>query len=135
MYTYQRLKDLREDKDLSQTDIAKILDTTQKQYSRWETGEYEIPFHNVIKLAKFYNVTIDFIANITNLPSTLPKKWGMKMFNLAILEQPISQAVDNYYKICLDKFLPFILPTIVLTALAIIAPSGLNFCMNIIKNK
>ena len=70
MYTYQRLKDLREDKDLSQTDIAKILDTTQKQYSRWETGE----FHNVIKLAKFYNVTIDFIANITNLPSTLPKK-------------------------------------------------------------
>ena len=78
MYTYQRLKDLREDKDLSQTDIAKILDTTQKQYSRWETGEYEIPFHNVIKLAKFYNVTIDFIANITNLPSTLPKKWGMK---------------------------------------------------------
>lgn len=85
MYTYQRLKDLREDKDLSQTDIAKILDTTQKQYSRWETGEYEIPFHNVIKLAKFYNVTIDFIANITNLPSTLPKKWGMKMFNLAIV--------------------------------------------------
>ena len=57
------------------------------------------------------------------------------MFNLAILEHPISQAVDNYYKICLDKFLPFILPTIVLTALAIIAPSGLNFCMNIIKNK
>lgn len=57
------------------------------------------------------------------------------MFNLAILEKPISQAVDNYYKICLDKFLPFILPTIVLTALAIITPSGLNFCMNIIKNK
>ena len=57
------------------------------------------------------------------------------MFNLAILEQPISQAIDNYYKICLDKFLPFILPTIVLTALVIIAPSGLNFCMNIIKNK
>uniref|UniRef100_UPI004027BD9C helix-turn-helix domain-containing protein n=1 Tax=Eubacterium sp. TaxID=142586 RepID=UPI004027BD9C len=70
---YRRIRDLREDKDLSQTDIAKILDTTQKQYSRWETGEYEIPFHNVIKLAKFYNVTIDFIANITNLPSTLPK--------------------------------------------------------------
>lgn len=88
MYTYQRLKDLREDKDLSQTDIAKILDTTQKQYSRWETGEYEIPFHNVIKLAKFYNVTIDFIANITNLPSTLPKKWGIKNVQFSDCSRP-----------------------------------------------
>lgn len=44
MYTYQRLKDLREDKDLSQTDIAKILDTTQKQYSRWETENMKFHF-------------------------------------------------------------------------------------------
>ena len=56
--TYKRLKDLREDHELLQSDVAKILDTTQKQYSRWETGEFEIPFHNVIKLAKYYNVTI-----------------------------------------------------------------------------
>lgn len=74
MYLYQRLRDLREDKDLTQSDIAKILETNQKQYSRWETGEYEIPFHYVIQLAKFYNVTIDYIANITNLPTALPKK-------------------------------------------------------------
>lgn len=74
MYTYKRLKDLREDKDLTQTEIGRILGTSQKQYSRWETGEYEIPFHEVIKLAKFYNVTIDYIAEITNKPYTLPKK-------------------------------------------------------------
>ncbi|WP_177921455.1 helix-turn-helix domain-containing protein [uncultured Eubacterium sp.] len=71
---YQRLRDLREDKDLSQKKIAEILGTTQKQYSRWETGEYEIPFHYVIELAKFYDVTIDYIANLTNLPTKLPKK-------------------------------------------------------------
>lgn len=52
-----------------------------------------------------------------------------------ILEQPISKAIDNYYKICLDKLLPFALPTIILIALAIIAPSGLSFCIKIIKNK
>lgn len=72
--TYKRLKDPREDHELLQSDVAKILDTTQKQYSRWETGEFEIPFHNVIKLAKYYNVTIDFIAELTDTPSKLPKK-------------------------------------------------------------
>ena len=71
---YGRLKDLREDKDLNQTEIGKVLGTSQKQYSRWETGETEIPFHNVIKLAKFYNITIDYIAGITNIPYELPKK-------------------------------------------------------------
>ena len=71
---YKRLKDLREDKDLKQKEIAGILGTTQKQYSRWETGEYEIPFRYVIELAKYYDVTIDYIANLTNLPTKLPKK-------------------------------------------------------------
>lgn len=71
---YKRLKDLREDHDLLQKDIAKVLGTTQKQYSRWETGESEIPFHNVIRLAKYYNVTIDFIAGITDSPHPLPRR-------------------------------------------------------------
>lgn len=66
MHKYQRLQDLREDKDLKQIDIAKILDTTQKQYSRWETGQYEIPLHKVVHLAKIYNVSIDYIVGLTN---------------------------------------------------------------------
>lgn len=66
-YVYKRLKDLREDKEMTQTDIAKILGTSQKQYSRWETGESEIPFHNIIKLAIFYNVSIDYIAGIKDI--------------------------------------------------------------------
>lgn len=73
MYIYQRLKDLREDCDLTQKEIANQLNTSQKQYSRWETGEYEIPFHYVIKLAKYYNTSIDYIAGITNNPENLPK--------------------------------------------------------------
>lgn len=74
MYMYQRLKDLREDKDINQTEIGKILGTTQKQYSRWETGESEIPLHHVITLAKFYDITIDYIVGITNIPAKLPRK-------------------------------------------------------------
>lgn len=127
MYTYQRLKDLREDKDLSQTDIAKILDTTQKQYSRWETGEYEIPFHNVIKLAKFYNVTIDFIANITNLPSTLPKKWGMKMFNLAIVADQLKN-IDMQ-----NIFAKFFIPFVILAFMIVGCKKGISYIWNLIK--
>lgn len=63
---YQRLKDLRDDKDLTQTKIAKLLKTSQKQYRRWETGDYDIPFETVIELAKYYKVSLDYIAGLTN---------------------------------------------------------------------
>ena len=64
MYHYQRLKDLREDKDLNQENIAKLLGTTQQTYSLWERGDREIPFHHVITLAKFYKVSLDYIAGL-----------------------------------------------------------------------
>ena len=66
MYYYQRMKDLREDKDLPQKEIAKILNTTIQQYSLYERGIREIPFHHAITLAKFYNVSLDYIAGLTN---------------------------------------------------------------------
>lgn len=66
MYFYQRLKDLREDADLNQTQIAQILQTTQQTYSIYEKGEREIPFHHVITLAKFYKCSTDYIAGLTN---------------------------------------------------------------------
>lgn len=66
MYIYPRLRDLREDKDLLQVDIAKILDTTQTQYSRWERGAQEIPLHHIITLAKYYRVSMDYIVGLTN---------------------------------------------------------------------
>lgn len=63
---YQRLTDLREDADLKQDTIAKLLGTSQTQYSRWERGEREIPFHHIITLAIYYKVSIDYIAGLTN---------------------------------------------------------------------
>ncbi len=66
MYQYQRLYDLREDADLRQKDVAEALTISTQQYSLYERGEREIPFHHVITLAKFYNVSIDYIAGLTN---------------------------------------------------------------------
>jgi len=63
---FQRLTDLREDADLKQDTVAKLLGTSQTQYSRWERGEREIPFRHVITLALYYNCTIDYIAGLTN---------------------------------------------------------------------
>lgn len=67
-FCYQRLKDLREDGDrvIKQQEIADLLGTTQQTYSLWERGDREIPFHHVITLAKFYRVSIDYIAGLTN---------------------------------------------------------------------
>lgn len=66
MIIYPRIRDLREDKDLNQTEVAKILDTTQTQYSRWERGAQEIPLHHFITLARFYGVSLDYLAGLTN---------------------------------------------------------------------
>lgn len=73
MYHYQRLKDLREDQDLNQGDIARLLQTTQQTYSLWERGDRELPFHHAITLAIFYKVSLDYIAGLTN-----DKKGGRK---------------------------------------------------------
>ena len=66
MYFYQRIRDLREDRDLTQAVLAKELSITAQQYSLYERGDREIPFHHVITLAKFYKVSIDYIAGLTN---------------------------------------------------------------------
>ena len=68
VFYYSRLKDLREDGNrvIKQQEIADLLETTQQTYSLWERGDREIPFHHVITLAKFYNVSIDYIAGLTN---------------------------------------------------------------------
>ncbi len=63
---YKRLRDLREDKDLTQTDIAKILGMSQTGYSKYETGENDIPTQILIKLADFYDTSVDYILGRTN---------------------------------------------------------------------
>ena len=61
-----RLKDLREDKDLKQEDIAKILNISQTNYSKYELGKINIPINSLIILATFYNTSIDYLLGLTN---------------------------------------------------------------------
>ena len=60
------IRELREDRDFTQSDIAKVLGTTQQVYSRYEKGENEMPIRHLIKLCKFYKVSADYILNIKN---------------------------------------------------------------------
>ena len=61
---YERLRDLREDRDLTKADIAKVLNTTQQVYSRYEKGINQIPIHHLITLCKFYKVSSDYILGL-----------------------------------------------------------------------
>ena len=61
-----RLKDLRIDRDLYQKDIANILGIDQRQYSRYELGKYEMPYNMIIKLAMYYNTSVDYLLGITD---------------------------------------------------------------------
>lgn len=65
---YPRLKDLREDRDLKQKEVAAYLGIDQRVYSNYETGKREIPTRFLVALAKFYNTSIDYIVGLTNNP-------------------------------------------------------------------
>ena len=70
---YSRLRDLREDKDLSIRKLADILHMQRTTYHNYETGKRELPFELAITLARFYDVSLDYIAGLTN-DSTPPHK-------------------------------------------------------------
>ena len=71
---YNRIRDLREDKDLTQTEIAKVLGMSQTGYSKYETGENDIPTAVLIKLSRFYGVSIDYMLGESDNPKRLGKK-------------------------------------------------------------
>ena len=67
MLMYRRLRDLREDHELNQTQVAKMLSMSQTGYSKYETGENDIPTAVLIKLARFYGVSIDYLLGETDI--------------------------------------------------------------------
>ena len=70
----QRMRALREDNDLLQKEIAEVLNTNQKVYSRYETEENEMPIRHLVALCKYYNVSADYFLGFTDTPKPLPKK-------------------------------------------------------------
>ena len=83
-----RLKDIREDRDFEQKEIAKELGISQQYYSRYELEQVELPMRHYKKLAKFYNVSIDYLAGIIDYPKPLKDttKKELTAKQLALLE-------------------------------------------------
>lgn len=69
-----RLRELREDNDLNQTQIAKVLNVSQRTYSSYETGDRTIPYSALMKLAKFYKTSVDYILEMTDRFTPYPPK-------------------------------------------------------------
>lgn len=77
MNYYQRLKDMREDNDLTQNDIAKLLETTRQQIGKWENGVQMMGIDKYITLARYYNVSLDYLAGLIDTPEKL-NRFGKK---------------------------------------------------------
>lgn len=87
---YQRLKDLKEDADLTQKQVSEIIGVSINHYGKYERGETDIPFEKVIMLAKHYNVSLDYIAGRTNY------KQGL---NNPTLSKDELALIENYRKL------------------------------------
>ena len=71
LFHYPRLRDLREDAELTQEQVGKLLETTQQQYYKYEKGIQEIPAHHLVTLADFYKTSVDYILGRSNT-----KRWN-----------------------------------------------------------
>ena len=68
MPLYKRIRDLREDKDLTQSQMGEILSCSQRVYSNYERGDIDIPTQTLVKIANFHEVSVDYLLNLTNNP-------------------------------------------------------------------
>ena len=71
---YRRIRDLREDKDMTQKHVAKILNCSQQVYSNYELGQRDIPTQILVALANLHNTSIDYLLNITDVSIPYPSK-------------------------------------------------------------
>lgn len=69
-----KIRDIREDKDMTQKQISQLLNCTQQTYSRYETGEITIDIYNLIKLANFYSTSTDYLLGLTDEIKPYPRK-------------------------------------------------------------
>ena len=105
MAKYNRIKDLREDCDKTQQELADYLGTSSQHYGKYELGNAEIPFERAIMLAKYYNVSLDYIAGLTN------NKRGLSQGSLSEKQQELIEYIgklSDEEKAKLEKLLKII---------------------------
>lgn len=74
MRKYQRIRNLREDKDLNQTQMAEKLNINQRTYSRYENADSMMPLDILVKIADFHNVSVDYLLERTDVPKRYPRR-------------------------------------------------------------
>ena len=89
MAKYNRIKDLREDCDKTQQELADYLGTSSQHYGKYELGNAEIPFERAIMLAKYYNASLDYIAGLTN------NKRGLSQGSLSEKQQELIEFIGK----------------------------------------
>ena len=106
MAYYQRIKDLREDADKTQTDIAKFLGTTAQSYGKYEKGDREIPFSRAVELAQYYHVSLDYIAGRTPFKKTLTEE-NLKEDEITLIQKyrNLSEKNKGKLELFLDQLL------------------------------
>lgn len=105
---FQRLRDLREDKDLKQNDIAEMINISLRQYGLYERGKQDITLEKTLILANFYNVSIDYIAGRTNdkrglTKSELPNDVKNLVENFMILSERRKGQIDLLMKQLIEE--------------------------------
>ena len=71
---YPRIRDLREDTEMNQTEFAKLLEMSQTGYSKYERGENNVPAEVLIKLAKIHKTSVDYLLGLTDIKEPYPRK-------------------------------------------------------------
>lgn len=77
---YERIRNLREDKDLTQKQIGQLLNMSQTGYNQYEIGKNDIPTKILIELAQFYNTSIDYLLNLTDEKKPYPRRKEIKQW-------------------------------------------------------
>ena len=82
----QRIRDLRIDHDKSQSQIAIVLGTTKNQVGKYERGETDLPFEKAILLAQYYNVSLDYLAGLTNVKDSFAKTSSSSSYLISLFQ-------------------------------------------------
>ena len=98
MSYYQRIKDLREDADKTQTDIADYLGTTAQYYGKYEKGDRERPFSRAIELAQYYHVSLDYLAGRTPIKKSLGEE-KLKEEEITLIQKYLNLSEKNKGKL------------------------------------
>ncbi len=101
--TYTRLRDLREDSDKTQADVAKYLGTTAQYYGKYEKGERELPFSRAIELAELYDVSLDYIAGRTKIKIPSTEALSEDSLNVARIYQGLSERNKGKVELFLEQ--------------------------------